>query len=69
MPTPPPLVTCDQTPPPAQLPPIPQLQSLLDLAPTDAWRLTAIGLYQVEVTIRHREHKCMRELRSKGVIR
>ncbi|MEO5811533.1 MAG: hypothetical protein ABIU96_03855 [Rhodanobacter sp.] len=69
MPTPPPLVTCDQTPPPAQLPAIPPLITLLDLAPTDAWILTVIGLYQVEVTIRQGEHRCLRELRSKGVIR
>jgi len=63
------VVTCDQTPPPAQLPPIPPLQSLADLKDTDAWILLAIGLYQAEVTIRHGEHACLRQLRSKGVIR
>ncbi len=39
------------------------------LAAMDQWALAALGIYTREVTIRRGEHACMRELRSKGVIR
>lgn len=68
-PTPPPVVVCDQTPPPAQIPPIPRLRGASDLAPSDAWIAQLIGLYQGEVTIRMGEHKCWNALRAKGLIR
>lgn len=69
MPTPPLPVTCDATPAPAQLPPLPELTSAADLPLADAWIAAAVGIYQREVTIRQREHACLRDLRAQGVIR
>lgn len=70
-PTPPPTISCDQTPPPAHLPPLPPLSTPPGqmLAAMDQWVLAAIGVYAGEVTIRRGEHACMRDLRERGVIR
>lgn len=68
---PPPTVGCDQTPPPAHLPPLPPLTTppAQMLSAMDQWVLAAMGIYTREVTIRRGEHDCMRNLRTKGVIR
>lgn len=63
------MVTCDATPPPAQLPPVPHVAGAAGLPLADAYVATLIGLYATEVTIRHAEHACLRELRAKGVLR
>lgn len=68
-PTPPPVVTCDRTPPPKILPKVPWLHSAADLADGDAWMAMAAGLYQAEVTLRQQEHACWAQLRKQGVIR
>jgi hypothetical protein len=58
-----PQVNCGQYAPPAIIPPIP------DLSGMDAWAIQVMGIYQVEVTKRKAEDKCLGDLRSKGVIR
>lgn len=63
------MVGCDRTPPPAQIPLVPEFRGAPDLAPSDAWKAQMIGLYQGEVTIRLGEHACLNDLRAKGVIR
>lgn len=69
-PTPPPVVSCDQTQPPALIPPLPSAATppAQMLAAMDAWAVTMMGLYETETTTRHAEHACMRELRKRGVI-
>ncbi len=68
---PPPTVTCDLTQPPAQLPPLPAITTpAAQMLPSmDSWATDAMGIYAGEVTIRQREHACMRKLRERGVIR
>jgi hypothetical protein len=68
-PTPPPVVNCDRTPPPALVPFVPQLRGAADIPANDAWKADMIGLYQAEVTIRLDEHACWDKLRKGGVIR
>lgn len=68
-PTPPPLVTCDQTQAARPLPPLPPLRGAADLVATDTWISDTAGLYQAEVTLRQLEHQCLQQLRDKGVIR
>ncbi len=71
VPTPPPVVTCDQTQPAALIPPLPPAATPAAqmLQAMDAWALQMIGIYQREVTTRQAEHTCTRKLRGAGVIR
>lgn len=59
---PPPRIDCDAGPSPT-IPPVPPLAEM------DAWAAVVMGVYQVEVTLRTREHKCLNDYRAKGVIR
>lgn len=68
MPTPPPVVTCDHTPPAGLVPIVPELNGAPDIPANDQWKVEMIGLYQTEVTVRRSEHACMDQLRKGGVI-
>lgn len=70
-PTPPPVVSCDQTQPPALIPPLPPITTPPDkmLEAMDAWAVQFMAIYQREVATRHAEHACWRVLRMRGVIR
>jgi hypothetical protein len=69
-PTLPPVVSCDQTPPAAQVPDLPPVTTAPShmLEAMDTWALQMLGLYTREVTIRHNEHACMDQLRKQKII-
>lgn len=62
VPTPPPRVDCQRTPP-AQVPPIPELAQM------DEWALAVMSIIEAERSKWIAEQDCLSSLRSRGVIR
>lgn len=64
------MISCDQTPPPAQVPDLPPDSTPGQdmLKAMDTWALQMLGIYTTEVTIRNSEHACLNALRREKII-